>query len=138
MAEAPQPPSVGKALLAESEPLKAYHGLMAPFHEQVRDALGALTLRENLGAVVSEPAVAVAGPNGDLSGVFVPAGFTPLLVLFRAEELDAAKRPTGLFIGGGALWSTSPRTGEQGFQVTRAPGLTNGTTYAVTFVAFPG
>jgi hypothetical protein len=138
MAEVPQPPTVGKAVLAESEPLKAYHALLSPHLDQLRDALGALTLKENLGATVPEPFTVVAGTDGALSGVFVPCSFAPLLVFFRAEELDTQKKPTGLFTGGSPLWSTSPRTSEQGFQVTKAPGLTATKSYAVTFVALPG
>lgn len=138
MADIPQPPNVGAKILNESEPLKAYHGLLAPFHDQIRDALGSLTLKDNLGAVVTDPAPFTADTDGALTGAIIPASFAPLEVRFRAEELDAAKRPTGIFTGGGAVWSTSPRTGEQGVQVVRAPGLTSGKTYSVTFVALPG
>lgn len=141
MAEIPQPPSVGKALFETDQPveaLKAYHALLAPHLDQIRDALGTLTLKENLGALVPEASTVTAGTDGDLPNAFVACSFTPLLVFFRAEELDAAKRPTGLFVGGSAMWNSSPRTREQGFQVTRAPGLTSGTSYTITFVALPG
>jgi hypothetical protein len=138
MADIPQPPTVGKALFDGADPLKAYHALLAPHLDQLRDALGALTLKENLGATVPDPFTVVAGPDGALSGVFVPCSFAPLIVWFRAEELDTQKKPTGLFIGGSPLWSTSPRTSEQGFQVTKAPGLTATKSYAVTFVALAG
>lgn len=138
MAEVPQPPTVGKALFDGEEPLKSYHALLAPHLDQLRDALGALTLKENLGATVPEPFTVVAGVDGALTGVFVPCAFSPLLVFFRAEELDTQKKPTGLVTGGSPLWNTSPRTSEQGFQVMKAPGLTSGKSYAVTFVALPG
>jgi hypothetical protein len=138
MADIPQPPVPSKALLAESEPLKAYHGLMGPFLDQLQDAMTSLTLAENFQAMVTAPATVTAGTDGALTGVVVPAGFTPLLVFFRAEELDAARRTTGVVIGGSAQWNTTPRTNEQGFQVTKAPGLTSGTAYSVTFVALLG
>lgn len=138
MADIPQPPSVSKALFESEDALKAYHALLGPHLEQLRDALGTLTLKENLGALVPEASTVTAGTDGALPNAFVACSFTPLLVLFRAEELDTAKRPTGLFIGGSAMWNSSPRTRQQGFQVTRAPGLTSGKSYAVTFVAIPG
>ena len=138
MAEIPQPPNPGKKILDASEPLNAYHGLMAPFLGQIRDAFGELTFKDNHGAVVTDSTTITSGPDGALTGVFVAAGFAPLVVLFRAEQLDAAKRSTGSFIGGVAQWSTSPRTSEQGFQVLKAPGLSDGVLYAMTFIALPG
>lgn len=138
MAEIPQPPTPGKKILDESEPLKAYHGLMGPFLEQLRIAFGALTLKDNHGALVTDPTAITPGAGGALSGVFVAAGFSPLLVFYRAELLDNAKRPTGTFIGGVAEWSTAPRSGEQGFAVTKAVSLSSGAAYSVTFLALQG
>lgn len=138
MSTPPQPPAIPRKTIEESEPLKAYHALMLPFYEQLRDALGEVRFKDNHGAVVTEPTAFTAGASGALTGAFVPCTFQPLAVWFRAEAIDAAKRPTGVFIGGSAYWNTAPRSGEQGFTVTTAPGLTNGTTYLMTFIALPG
>lgn len=138
MAPIPQPPAPGRKLLDGSEPLKGYHGAMAPFFEQIRAAFEGLALGENFGGVVTEPFTVTAGVDGALTGVFVAAGFAPLVVFFRAEEIDSAKRPTGSFVGGSAQWSTTPRTAEQGFQVMKAPGLRDTISYSVTFIALPG
>ena len=138
MAEIPQPPSVGKKLLEESEPLKHYHGLVGPYLEQLRDVLLTLRMRDNHGGALTDPASVTAGVDGALTGVFVPADFQPLLVFFSAEELGAAQRRTGLFTAGLAQWNSNGRADAAGFQVVKAPGLTNGTTYSVTFLAIPG
>lgn len=138
MSEIPQPPTVGKKLLEESEPLKQYHALVGPYLEQLRDVLLTLRMRDNHGGALTDPATVTAGVDGALSGVFVAADFQPLLVFFSAEELGAAQRRTGLFISGMAQWSSTGKAEAAGFQVTKAPGLTNGTTYSVTFLAIPG
>lgn len=138
MSAIPQPPNVGKKVLEESEPLKAYHNLLAPFFDQVRSAFETLTFKDNHGAVVTDATTVTAGADGALSGVFVAAGFAPLVVLFRAELLDSLNRSTGSFVGGVAQWSTSPRSSEQGFQVTKASGLVEHSVYSLTLIALLG
>lgn len=139
MAELSPPPTPPRGVLDESEPLEKYHRLMGPWLSQVRDALAALTLQQNHGALVTDPITVTAGTDGDLGAqVAITVPFTPLLVFFRAEALDASRRPTGVFLGGMATWSGTARGSEQGISVTRGPGLASGTSYSMTVVALPG
>lgn len=139
MSELAQPPAPAKATLQASQPLAKYHEQLGPWFSQVRDAIMSSTLKENMGAVVTDPITVTAGADGDLTGqITVPASFNPLLVLFRAEILDASKRPTGVFVGGSATWTSSLKDGGASISVTRAPGLTEDASYAVTVVAIPG
>lgn len=133
MAAAPQPPTPGRGLFADSEPLKTYHGLLSPFFDQVRDAFSGLALADNFGGLVTEPMQVTASAGGVLTNVSVSCPFAPLLVLYRAEALDSKGRGTGTMASGGVSWTASA----QGLQVTKAHGLDAGT-YAVVFIALPG
>jgi hypothetical protein len=139
MSDLSQPPVPARATFEESEPLRRYHGTMGPWFEQVHTAVGSLTMRENLGGVPAEAVAITAGASGALgTQVVLITPFTPLAIIFRAEALDANKKPTGVFIGGLASWTGVARGGDQSITVTTAPGLTNGIAYTMTVLALPG
>lgn len=132
------PPNPGKTLLSKDENLQRYHGTMEAWFSRVSYALNGLDLA-NLGVVVSDPLTVTAGASGALgTQAFVPLNFDPILVLYRAEELDSAKRSTGIVICGGAQWLGGVE-GEQGdgIRLTAASQLANNTTYRLTAICFP-
>jgi hypothetical protein len=139
MSELAQPPNPGRELLNQSEPLKQYHGTMSSWFDQVAAAVGALSLKENFGATLSDALTVTAGAGGALGQqAFVPLQFSPFLVLYVAEQLDAAKKPTGLFTCGGASWTAGTRSEEgEGIYITTASQLSNGTTYSLTAICLP-
>lgn len=139
MSSIPQPPTPSKAILQGNQ-LQKYQDQLAPWFDQLRGALGALTLKENHGAVVSEPTNVVAGESGAISNrqLVLAVPFLPLAVLFRAEVLDGNRKSTGSFVGGCAAWKSSTKDGEQSLEITQAPGLASGTAYSMTVVAIPG
>lgn len=140
MSELAQPPNPGRELLNESEPLKQYHGTLAPWFEQVAGAISVLSFKENFGATLSDVITVTAGASGALGQqAFVPLQFSPFLIFYRAEQLDAAKKPTGLFTSGMASWTAGTRTEEgEGIYITTAHGLTDTVTYSLTAIALPG
>lgn len=140
MSELAQPPNPGRELLEELEPLKKYHSAMGPWFDQVASAVGNLSLRDNLGATLSDALTVTAGAGGALGQqAFVALQFAPFLVFYRAEQLDAAKKPTGAVVCGGAAWTPGTRSDEgQGIYITTASGLTDTVTYSLTAIAIPG
>lgn len=137
MADLPSLPAFPKSLLQDSPELARLAQLLTPYFQQINGALERITLKENLGAFVSGATTLTAGTDGSLS-VDLPVSFTPQLVFFKAEEIDSQKKPTGAVLNGMAFWSTAGKEAGQGIRATRAPGLTSGTAYAVTFIALPG
>lgn len=135
MADIPRPPDMSKADLAD---LNRYHAKMLDFIQALVQSLGGLTFKDNLGALMTEPA-AVEVSTGDFgsTGIEVPCDFEPMLVLFKAARLDTNGKPTGAVNNGCVSWRTGTRSGADGFTAISGSYLTTGR-YNVTIIAFPG
>jgi hypothetical protein len=124
-----------KADLAD---LARYHRKMADFLEQLIQAQSALSFKDNLGALMTEPtSVEVSTGDFDPDGIEVPCDFEPTLVLFKAAELDTNGKTTGAVSNGCVSWRTGTRSGADGFTALSGSYLSTGR-YNVTIIAFPG
>jgi hypothetical protein len=135
MAEIPRPPDLSKADLAD---LARYHSKMSDFYRQLADTQGKLTFKENLGALMTEPAaVEVSAGDFGTAGIEVPCDFEPTLVLFKAAAVDTNGKPTGAVSNGCVAWRIGTRSGADGFTAISGSYLNTGR-HNVTIIAFPG
>jgi len=136
MADIPQPPTMTKKDL---ESLIAYHQKLGDFLRQLADSLGGITFKDNLGALMTEPAAVTVDSGGAFgtTGIEVPCSFEPTLVLAKAVAVDANGRPTGASYNTCVNWRSGTRSGADGFTALSGQSYSSGR-HNVTIIAFPG
>lgn len=136
MADIPQPPTMTKKDLAD---LIAYHAKVGEYLRQLTDALGGITFKDNLGALITEPAAVTVDGSGafGITGIEVPCSFEPQLVIAKASKVDGNGRSTGEVYNTCVSWRIGTRSGADGFTALSGQAYASGP-HNVTIIAFPG